>query len=338
MMLSFLQSIDDKAQAALLTALASAFAALISAVVAFITLWANRSTARQIEVLKDQLGSRARDRDAVRDYEYAARRRLYSECEPVIFRFLESCDAARIRIERMAGHNPALQPLDFAADADHRLSTLYRLVAPVAEFALLRERLTMFDLHLEPRIYAEYSLGRLAVEAFHEDAHFASAEPARPYQPGQRPGWGKKADTAIYSRQGISPEDTEQLVDALVEVSADGKRMISYQQFRHQARSRGAVKDMVIRLAYLVQDFSPQRRPVLWRVLSAQHGLYTLLRRTAQGKGGKLSFAVPEDTPLATGDSYLDRETEQATRSYLETRLARIQILENPVVDTTDKP
>jgi hypothetical protein len=80
---------DGPVIAALATASAASLAAIGSIVVSLVNAYAagrvNRETQRQITLLNDQVATAKGVRDAKRDYEYAARRRLYAECAPIVF-------------------------------------------------------------------------------------------------------------------------------------------------------------------------------------------------------------------------------------------------------------
>ena len=280
---------------------------------------ASRSTAQTVEALRAELAQHAKERDAARDYEYAARKRLYAECEPILFRLSEDCLAACRRIAKMA--QPKAERLNLKADGHDRLATFYRLVAPLVEFTILLERLTAFDLGLDRRIQVRYHLGRLLVDAISEDSQLAAEEPKCSYDPGGKPGFLGKADPAVYLRQGIPPEDLEQLIEAMTCCPAQGPRVISFPSFKQSAQSKGALRDICLRLVPLVHNFEPRTRPVLWRVLAVQHALLTLISRI--GPDPRASELDWSDSllPPSADDLTLDANTARACRSYLSRRL-----------------
>ena len=313
---------DAKLIAALAAAVASVLAASLSAAIAIATQRMSRSTQQRVETLRAELAQHARERDAARDYEYTARKRLYAECEPILFRFSEACDAARRRITRMA--EPKASGLRLEPDGSDRLATFYRITAPLVEFAILRERLTAFDLGLDRRIYARYLLGRVLLETISDDVQLAGEEPRYAYVPGGKPGFLGRADPAIYLRQGIPPEDLEQMVEAMMSGPPQSLRVISFASFRQSARAKGAVKDVCLRLAPLVQSFEPTTRPILWRILSVQHAILTLISRIGPDPRGAELIWADSLMPPSTGDPKLDAETLKACRNYLSPRLERL--------------
>jgi hypothetical protein len=74
-------------------------AAVASFVVAMISHFSSRSNQRKIERLRDVYA----ERDARRDYEYEARKRLYHECGPAFFQMMELSESAFHRITGLAG-------------------------------------------------------------------------------------------------------------------------------------------------------------------------------------------------------------------------------------------
>src|SRR6185369_4404651 len=49
----------------------------------------NAKNQSDIELLRSRLGEQGKDRDARRDYQYEAHKRLYAECEPLLFQLAD---------------------------------------------------------------------------------------------------------------------------------------------------------------------------------------------------------------------------------------------------------
>jgi hypothetical protein len=73
----------------ILVALVVAFASLAVAVVNFL---ANRSNQGKLERLRAKLEEQQAERDALRDYEYEARKQLYHKTGPLLFQLIESSE------------------------------------------------------------------------------------------------------------------------------------------------------------------------------------------------------------------------------------------------------
>src|SRR5262249_21509942 len=90
------QAVDDpKIIVAVIAAFSSLVVAIISAVIA-------RKNQRDFEVLRAELDEEKKEKDALRDYWYEARKRLYHECEPLLFLLAEVSETARGRIYGLA--------------------------------------------------------------------------------------------------------------------------------------------------------------------------------------------------------------------------------------------
>ena len=168
---------DPKTNVALIAAAASVASAVISVTGSAIIILLGRQTQSNIEQLKAKLDFRKSVQNARKDYEYQARKRLYNECAPAVFRFLEECERASARIEKIAEVSRTGGSDEWILDDDNRLSTLYRILAPVATFSVLRDRLTLVDLSLEPRTHLQDRLGALMADTVHHDIDLARTAP-----------------------------------------------------------------------------------------------------------------------------------------------------------------
>jgi hypothetical protein len=128
----------------------------ISLVTAAVTAIFVRKNDSRLKYLENKLAIERAEQDARRDYEYEARKRLYQECEPILFQFAELSESALRRIHALARNakDGNLGPERYWLSTDHYFikSTIYRLVAPMAAFKLLQHRLTSIDLKLDQTI------------------------------------------------------------------------------------------------------------------------------------------------------------------------------------------
>ena len=124
-----------------------AIIALVSSLItAIITAIFTKKNEIRLKHLENDLAVKRAEQDARRDYEYEARKRLYQECEPVLFQFAELSESAIRRIYALARNAKEgnLGPDRYWLSTDHYFirSTIYRLIAPLAAFKLLQHRLT----------------------------------------------------------------------------------------------------------------------------------------------------------------------------------------------------
>ncbi len=331
---------DARTDIAIIAAAASVMGAIVTAVFGVGTTIISgriaRHTQERIAELNDRLGRTKADRDALRDYEYEARRRLYRECEPLVFQLLEACDAARRRIETLARVCGSVTgngtQVPWIERDDNRLSTLYRIAAPAAAFTILRDKLTLFDLALDQRIHFHYQLARLALEVFSHDASLAtSGSNPLPYRPEEELLPEGDAPPQVYSRQGIVDADIEALLGVMIDHRGDRPRLLSYPQFLEIARGPDKPEaQAILGVDYLLRDFEPMRRPVLWRLLRVQFVLYTLIagpdvhtlnQRQITERVQELS--LPNLAPGSCSSKF-NSDVAESARQFLNPRLDRI--------------
>lgn len=258
-------------------------AAVTSLVVSIISHLSTRSNARAIEALRDQYAESKAERDAKRDYQYEARKRLYQECGPILFQLSELSETALHRIVGLArsakqGH---LEPGEgsFLRDEYYRLSTLYRLLAPSAALKVLQKKLTLVDLSLDAALRRQYELIRQAFFAFGDEFPFAGFAPSLEYDPlDTKADHRAKAKPAVYWRQGLPLGIMERSIEALVVSEGSQVRVMTYAEFEAEyEKPKSRVRETFDDIGFLVEDFHPRTRPVLWRILVAQALLYRAL-------------------------------------------------------------
>jgi hypothetical protein len=271
--------------AGIIAAAASAFAAILSFLGAILASLFTRRSQLSLEKTKAALEQVKADRNALLDYQYETRRRMYRECEPLIFRLVELCDEANNRIltlARMSRTGSGYEVEQWISDEDNQHSTLYRILAPLAAFTLLAERLTLFDLSLNPRMYVQYILAKTMVDIYRHETVLAKIGTAPlNYKPNTRPPDNQVAPPAVYAVQGISDERLDSVLAAFVEDGPTSRRVISYPTFlRKKDDKKDALYAPVLNLSNLLRDFSPRSRPVLWRVLVAHSVLCNAITKS----------------------------------------------------------
>ncbi len=215
---------DTKIAAVLISAVAS----LIVALVSFFT---TRSNQRDVEQLKSELEERRDERDARRDYEYEARKRLYHQCGPLIFQLLEQAEGVLNRIGNLAraASRGDLDPSRTWLSRDYyRLSTLHRFLAPIATLKEIQRRLTLVDLSLDPHVYLQYSVARQLYYSFADDFDLANlSDPPLRYDPHALTAEAdRRACPDVYWQQGIPIGILDNAVDSLIVRQPEGARRI----------------------------------------------------------------------------------------------------------------
>lgn len=267
--------------AAVITAVGALVVAIASAIYSAVTAH------RQV-LLKNRLDEESKAKDARRDYEYDARKRLYRECEPLLFQARELANEARGRITglAMAARNGDIceDGLGWLAKPGYySLSTCYSLVAPAAAYLLLQRRLTDFDLGLEPRIRIQYEMLKLVYASFSDDFSLANLigveyrpDDADPGMPNREKLLAERP--AVYRRQGLYRGTIALIGDAFLADKTEAWRCKTFSEFYVEAHQQHSPIGRILpELLDMVRGFHPAMCPVLWLVLIEQLMLYDIL-------------------------------------------------------------
>lgn len=311
--------------------LVAVLAAGASCLVAVLSFVFTRRNQRELETLRAELEDRRRERDARRDYEYEARKRLYAECGPVLLQLHEAADSALRRIAglarttRQGNLGPDLPSWLGNSRAYFFTSTLYMLFAPLAVAKLLQRRLTLTDFSLDRGVYLQYVLARELLDSFSADYRLAGREPEIPYRLGTSVA-EESAGEDHERRQGIHRGRVDAAIEALLVVKDDvPQRIRGYAEFEAEYRDQDSALGATFRrIEYVLTDFHPGTHPVFWRMLIAQAYLYRALWQTRAGFGTdgvpKPTWAMPAevrerfrwrtddepcDDPFAVAETYL---------------------------------
>lgn len=269
-------------------------AALSSFLVAGISYLSTRKNTHDLESLKADLAEKQAEKNARRDYEYEARKRLYQQYEPLLFQLVELSESALRRITGLARSAKQgnlrsdyigwLAPNDYYYDY-YMASTIYRLLAPLVIIKLIQRLLTLVDLTVDPPINHQYSLAKWLYMSFSEDFALAKVEPHLEYDPNHKE-WRKKREKCpeTYWRQGVFTGTLDNTVEALIVHDPNGiVRCMSFGEFEntYQTAKKHNKFDAFIEL---FKNFHPKTRPVLWRVLVTQAHIYRALICTREMK------------------------------------------------------
>ncbi len=284
----------------------AAAASLIIALVGLVGSWvARRSQQRhertvvelqelhdaRLKRFEDELGERRAERDARREYEFEARKRLYEALEPLLFQMIELAENAWGRIIGLARTAKAGNLSPGASWLGHEsyyyISTMHALMAPVACARLLQSRLTLVDLGVDSSVAGQYAIAKRVYASFNDDFALAQQAPAISYDPSNR----------SERRQGIYAGWLETAADLLIDVSGAGVyRIRSFGEFDNEYTERkSTIHAHFIKLQYLFFEFHPRLCPVLWRVLIMQAMLY---RALLDGRDAKIAGRPASTRPV----------------------------------------
>jgi hypothetical protein len=178
----------------LVVAILAAVSSVVAAIVSGVLTRRNNAALKKLE--EAQAESKARI-----SYNYEARKRLYSVCEPLLFQATEQAVEARTRIRGLAkaARGGQIRPdgsgwLD-ASEKYFFKSTVYNLLAPMTSFSILQRRLTTIDLSLDTGVRAKYETLKLIFFSFKNDWNLAE--------------WGEQDTVLEYDRNRTDPGESD---------------------------------------------------------------------------------------------------------------------------------
>ena len=238
----------------------------------------NKKKDTDIAKLQNDLAIIKDEKNARRDYEYEAKKRLYQKFEPLLFQFNELGENTLKRVKAFSreAHNQKLE--DWLSDTDgyYFKNSVYRIFAPLSIFKLIQEELTLFDLNLEPKIKNQYVMIKSLSHFLSHDFKFANAKPEIKYDPHSEYPFNISNKSGKRT-QGIVQGRLDEIIDIfIIQENINNnlrRRVVRYGEFENMypdIRKSGKL-DIVIEL---FSDFHPATKPILWRILLAQAILY----------------------------------------------------------------
>ena len=297
---------------------------------------------KKLEDLRFALTEAHDESSARRTYEFEARKRLYSELDPLLFQLREQSESALFRIYGLAkSARSGRLVAEGASKGENRLhegsgsylpSTLYRFMVPLATYRLCQQRLTAVDLSLDDALRQQYLLAKMLYRSWSDGDEIAEiAVDGRnrlPYDPDR-----KSSDLAVCTQQHLSVQKIERIIEALIvqQKLEETPRCATLGEFFRAYESReptffGAVEP----LRALFVAFNPGSRPVLWRLMNVHAYLYAGLSGHAHTIESLESVFDDEDQRrLCWTDTEQQSDGERtvdepllAARTYLTTQIA----------------
>ncbi|MDQ3800401.1 MAG: hypothetical protein M3384_13200 [Acidobacteriota bacterium] len=239
---------------------------------------------RELLELTNKLQEQNAEKDARRDYEYEARKRLYQQCEPLFFQLIEYSESAFKRIRSLARSakegDISLIPGQgwlHTPNGYYFTSTVYKLLAPLVVFKLIQQRLTLVDLTVDSHINSLYILSKRIYLLFTDDFRLARIEPELDYAPNAKDIIRLRNEKPeVYMRQAMFIGTLDSVIHKMIVTESESiQRCINYNEFEevYKKNENNCFADVI----ELFQDFHPKTRPVFWRVLIAQAYIYETL-------------------------------------------------------------
>jgi hypothetical protein len=283
---------DPKIVVAVIAASASVCGVMATGAIALWTARKGRLAAEEAQFLKVRLDSelarinaalaeRSAERNARRDYEYDAKKRLYSEIEPLLFQLFEALEEAQYRVRSLARTSRTNNIHWLERPGSYFRSTLYKVFLPAVLLRLIQRQMTFVDLHLDETIRIRYQLLKLYVRSFTDGFDLAKLEPVLRYDPNNEE-WRKLTATepAVYKRQALVVGDLDKICEAMIVREKDfPARALTFSEFEKILTESNNNQDVQEVVNWFI-GFSPRRRPILARILIAQAVMAQLILST----------------------------------------------------------
>jgi hypothetical protein len=302
--LGTLATIPKEVYVAVIAAAASLLAAVISAILTVRSQRLQRdiehlrfTMQKQLDEYKAEQQKALAETNALTSYRFEARKRLYTECEPIFFQLIEAADFALRKSRDLANPRTWEQlraektnlergSTDWMLNKSSDLIvTFYALYAPLALYLILRSKLTSIDCTVDQSILFRFRLARQLYGTFLDDVVLASYSPALEYDPLVS-GWRQKRleNPSVYWWQGLTPGRLDRAVRKFIVREDSTPRIITFGEFEDlylETYETGdpEYKKILGVAANALYNFTPYDRPVFWRIIMVQVHLHNALCR-----------------------------------------------------------
>ena len=281
---------------------------------------------QDLELLKGRLREVEAERGARRDYEYEARKRLYSELQPLLFQLRELSEGAYRWVTTLA-RTARRGQLSWLSKGYFLTMTLYRFTAPLAVFRLVHRRLTMVDFSVDKHIRVQYNITKQMYLSISDGFSIAKAgDHPIPYEPHEVRRL-RRREPSIHPQQHLFRGHLDMIADALVVRDPDGPRCMTYGEFETKFRNpRSDVYRAIRALAAGFSEFEPGSRPVVWRMLIVQMYFHKALLHTFEPEPDTATYDQDTATFLGSPADLLSEKERQK----LEWRSADAIAIQDP--------
>jgi hypothetical protein len=226
---------------------------------------------KELEEFKAGLTEELAVRSARRSYEYDAKRRLYTQVEPLLFQLFEAAESAFHAVTSLARTQRLTHLPEWLAEDAHPYyvrSITHRLFLPLAILRLIQRTTTLVDLSLDPSVRLRYALLKESYLTWTDDFGLAEIAPKLTYSPNED-DWVtlRKADPAAHWRQGLNIGGLDRLIDAMVVADSDPLRPMNFGEWELAVTKNKELKPAFDIVRDIFIGFEFHDRPVLGRLL-----------------------------------------------------------------------
>jgi len=248
------------------------------AVAIYSAMVSNRNS-KKLELLKNNLEQEKADKNAKRDYEYEAKKRLYQAYEPLFFQLSELSEIALSRLEGMAkNYKEGLFKSEWEGfNSYYFKETVYKLFAPLAIIKLINDKLTTIDLSIDENLSCQYGLLKTLYFSLQEDGKLASIIGDLDYLNKWKENY--RTDLAEVDRQAINLSELDKITKLFVSEKNGNHSLLEIGDFEDLLieKSNPKIQRSVNVIEKLFKNFSPEKKRVLWTLLLSHACIYKIL-------------------------------------------------------------
>ena len=237
---------------------------------------------KKLELLKSELNENKEEKNARRDYEYEAKKRLYQQYEPLLFQLSELSEVALSRIEGIAKNvkDGLLTEQWSNIENNYFKETIYKLFAPLAIIKLIQNKLTIVDFNIEKEVSLQYGLMKILYFSYQEDGKISRYIEDNKYFEDWKINHTKSVKE-VEGRQGISLGEVDKIVDLFISTEGQEKRIIDYGEFEDLLDSNSEkVKSRLKTAEKIFLNFHPENKKVLWTLLLSHAAIFKILTKS----------------------------------------------------------
>lgn len=293
---------------------------------------------QNLERIKAELGTASAEKNARRDYEYEAKKKLYEQYEPLLFQLVEQCEDAYYRVASLARsvRSGTLTPDGGWLDHNgyYMWSTIYKLLAPIAIFKIIQRKLTFVDFSVDEGVATTYTLAKILSQTLSSDFELAGREPKIPYEPLLKSGHPKiEGDLGFVRRQGIALGSLDNVLHDCFLSENEPHTLRTFGDFERNVGELLKLNPQheISLLFNLFHKFHPNTCPVLWRIILTQAHIYSLLVNRIGTKSdvplrdiwNDLSLS-PEENSELLWDKNLHEQNSEIAVQFLQKYMKRL--------------
>lgn len=267
-----------------------------------------KESASSLESIRHDFTIKKSILDARLDYEYEAKKKLYSEYEPLFFQFTEFSTLALNHIKGISwvtfhsvqDSEKWNKEIWMDRSSYYFRETVYKLFCPLAILKLINERLNTVDVRMDSKILIVYKIGKILCSSFQHDYIIAQKmsnsvkvdkehvdkfgegfKLGAPFNQSYYDEWQKKIvinPEEFEGGEGIRTGQFDSILNELIDQREGKGRVISFNEFESKLtddKSADWLKILELRFA----KFDPKVNKILWRLLVIQACLHSIIRK-----------------------------------------------------------